>query len=71
MPDPLRVKIDDRMDKLQAIMESNEHLTNPEKAMGITHRISPFWSILSEEDREYVQCAQDAISEGWEWGEIE
>ena len=53
------------------MMEANEHLTDPDKAIGLTHRISPFWSILSEEDREYVQCAQDAISEGWEWGEPE
>jgi hypothetical protein len=67
MPDPIRKKIDDRMDKLQAIMESNEHLTNPEKAIGLTHRISPFWSILSEEDREYVQCAQHAIEDQLEW----
>ena len=67
----IRQKVTARIDELQRMMESNEHLSDPEKATDLTHRISPFWSILSEEDREYVQCAQDAISEGWEWGEIE
>ena len=67
----IRQKVTARIDELQRIMEANEHLTEPQKAVDLTHRISPFWSILSEEDREYVQCAQDAISEGWEWGEVE
>lgn len=64
----LRQKINHRLDMLQEMMENNEHLDNPTKAYDLTLRISPFWSILSEEDREYVQCAQDAIEEGWEWG---
>jgi hypothetical protein len=48
-------------------MESNSHLNDPQKAIDLTHRISPFWAILSEEDREYVQCAQDAIEYQSEW----
>ena len=67
MPDPLRKKIDDRLDKLQAIMESNQHLENPVEAYNITMRVSYFWSILSEEDREYIQCAQSAIKDKLEW----
>jgi len=64
----LRQKLDARLDELQEMMESNMHLEYPDKAMALTYRISPFWSILSEEDREYVQCAQDAIDEQWKWG---
>ena len=67
MPDPLRKKIQDRLDKLQAIMESNQHLENPAEAYNLTMRVSCFWSILSEEDREYLQCAQDAIADKLEW----
>jgi len=64
----LREKINDRLDQLQAMLESNEHLKDPKKAMDLTYRISPFWSILSEEDRDYVQCAQHAIEDGSTWG---
>jgi len=67
----IREKINFRLDELQSMMESNAHLTNPQQAIDLTHRISPFWAILSEEDREYVQCARDAIEEGWKWGEPE
>ena len=67
----IRQKVTARIDELQRIMESNHHLTDPENAISLTYRISPFWAILSEEDREYVQCAQDAIEEGLEWGQPE
>ena len=29
--------------------------------------LSKFWSILSEEDRDYVDCAKDAILERKRW----
>jgi hypothetical protein len=63
----LRERIDFRLDTLQSWMESNFHLENPSQAYALTLSISKFWSALSEEDREYVQCAQDAIEEGREW----
>lgn len=64
----LRQKIDHRLDMLQEMLENNEHLDNPTKAYDLTLRISPFWSILSEEDRDYVQCAQHAIEDLTPWG---
>ena len=63
----IRQKVTARIDELQRMMEANEHLTDPEKAISLTYRVSPFWSILSEEDREYVQCAQHAIEDQMEW----
>ena len=64
----IRQKLDSRLDELQEMMESNKHLQSPDKAMDLSYRISPFWSILTEEDREYLQCARDAIKDGVEWG---
>ena len=57
----LRKKINQRMDILQAWMEVDYHLRNPKVVYDHTLTISKFWSVLSEEDREYIQCAQDAI----------
>ena len=48
-------------------MESNYHLQDPTKVYELTLNISKFWSILSEEDREYVQGAQYAIEDKIEW----
>ena len=32
-----------------------------------TLNVSKFWSILSEEDRDFIQAVQDSIDEGWVW----
>ena len=61
-------KIEHRMATLKEILENNEHIDKPYAAENIVNRISPFWSILSEEDREYVQAAQQAIEDKLKWG---
>lgn len=63
----VREKINTRMDELQEMMESNLHLKDPDRVMAHTWTISKFWSVLSEEDKDYVQCAQHAIEEQTEW----
>jgi hypothetical protein len=57
----LKDKINQRMDILQSWMEQDYHLKRPEVVYDHTLSISKFWSVLSEEDKEYIQCAQDAI----------
>ena len=49
------------MDILQNWMEQDYHMKRPEVVYEHTLTISKFWTVLSEEDREYIQCAQDAI----------
>lgn len=60
-------KIKERMDKIQTWMESNYHLDYPDEVYELTLNVSLFWSILSEEDRDYIQCAQEAIENKIEW----
>ena len=57
----LRDKINQRMDILQSWMEQDYHIKKPEAVYDHTLTISKFWSVLSEEDKDYIQCAQDAI----------
>ena len=49
------------------MMETNSHLDSPDAAVSLLYRITPFWSILSEEDRDYVQAAQGAIEDKTRW----
>lgn len=63
----LRSKINERMDSLQEAMEANVHMEDPQQVTEIILSVSKFWSALSEEDREYIQCAQYAIEEKHEW----
>lgn len=55
------------MDILQEWMESNYHLKRPDVVAEHTLQLSKFWSVLSEEDRDYIQCAQSAIEDKKEW----
>ena len=57
----LRKKINDRMDILQRWMEQDYHLKRPEVVYEHTLSVSKFWSVLSEEDRDYIQGVQFAI----------
>ena len=60
-------KINERMDKLQAWMEGNHHLENQDDVLDIIESVSKFWSVLSEEDRDYIHGARYAIEEKMEW----
>ena len=57
----LKDKINERMDILQNWMEQDYHMKRPEVVYEHTLTISKFWPVLREENREYIQCAQDAI----------
>lgn len=63
----LRQRIKLKMDLLQHWMETNYHLVDQERVLEHTLGISKFWSVLNEEDKDYVQCAQDAIEERRKW----
>lgn len=63
----VRDKIKDRMDHLQQLMEGNNHLSRPEYVLDVIESVSKFWSALSEEDKDYIQCAQHAIENEMEW----
>ena len=60
-------RINIKMNVLQHWMETNYHLVDQKRVLEHTLSISKFWSVLSEEDKDYVQVAQDAIEEGREW----
>ena len=60
-------KINERMDILQNWMENNYHLKRPEVVKEHIESVSKFWSVLSEEDRDYIQGCQYAIEEKMEW----
>ena len=63
----MREQIKERMDVLQKMMESNIHLDDAERVTRQIQTISKFWSVLSEEDRDYIQGCQYAIEEKYEW----
>ena len=64
---PISVKIKEQMDQLQQWMESNYHIDNPQEVYELTTKVSKLWSVLTEEDRDYIQAAQHAIEDKTIW----
>ena len=63
----LQDKIKDRMDLLQDMMEDNVHIDSPHIVEDHIRTVSKFWSVLSDEDRDYIHGARYAIEEKMEW----
>lgn len=63
----LRDKINQRMDLLQAMMERNQHIDDPDSVTEHIHTVSKFWTALSDGDKDYIECARCAIEEQRRW----
>jgi len=63
----MRDKLNQRMDALQRLMESNVHLDEPEQVINCLSKIKFAWSTLSESDREYIECVEYAIETQADW----
>jgi hypothetical protein len=63
----LRTKINLRLDELEDMMNSNQHLTEPELVSEKADSIGKFWSVLSDEDKDYVDGVRWAIEEKVVW----
>ena len=57
----LKNKVKEGMDMLQVWMEQDYDIERPEVVYEHTLSVSKFWSVLSEEDKDYIQCVQSAI----------
>ena len=66
-PKDLKERIQHRLDQIEMLMYQDYHLKNPNEVYNQTLQVSKFWSILSEEDRDFVQGVQTSIEEGWSW----
>jgi hypothetical protein len=64
---PIEQKIKQRMDILQSWMESNYHLKRPEVVLEHIETVSKFWSVLQEEDTDYIQGCRYAIDKQMKW----
>ena len=63
----LRDKINTRMDELQEMMEKELHLSDPAGVQEKIASVNKFWSVLSDEDKDYIHGAQYALEEKSRW----
>lgn len=63
----LREKIETRLNSLQNYLENNYHLENPTEVEELIDSISKFWTVLNEDDKEYIQSARYALEHKKDW----
>ena len=62
-------KIEHWLDALEAALKQQEHISEPDKVLEIIASITKFWSVLSDDDRDYVNAARYALEEKLPWSD--
>lgn len=63
----IREKIEARLDALEESLQRQDNLADPVTALELIRSIKKFYSVLTEEQKDFIQCARWAVSEqkGW------
>ena len=54
----IRQRIEERLNLLESMLTAQKHITNPDDVLETIASVSKFYSVLSEEQREFVQAAR-------------
>jgi hypothetical protein len=49
------------------MLENDDHINNQSDTLDLIASISKLWPILSEEDKDYIQAASQAVDEKTHW----
>lgn len=66
----IRARNVERLDEVQRLMESNAHLTdgeNYQRLEELLSKLSMYFNVLTDEDRDYIQACHYAIDEKMDW----
>ena len=55
------------MDQLQEMMESNKHLEKQYEVDDHISSITKFWSVLNDEDKDYIHACRHALEYQSRW----
>ena len=63
----IRQRIEDRLNLIEQMLILQQHLSDSAEVLDALASVSKFYSVLSEEQREFVHAARWAIEEQKEW----
>ena len=63
----IRNKINSRLDELEKLMCNQKHISNPDIVIGCVESITKFWSVLNDEEKDFVECVKYALDTKLEW----
>ena len=63
----IRQRIEERLNLLESVLTAQKHITNPDDVLEAIASVSKFYSVLTEEQREFIQAARFAVEERKDW----
>jgi hypothetical protein len=63
----IRNKINNRLDELEKLMCNQKHISNPDIIIDCIESITKFWSVLNDEEKDFVECVKYALDTKLEW----
>ena len=63
----IRQRIEDRLNLVEQMLISRKHISDPAEVLDALASVSKFYSVLSEEQREFVQAARWATDSRNVW----
>ena len=57
----IRDKVNEKMDRLEKLINNNHHLTHPQVVREHLKEIHKFYTLLEREDQQYVDVIEDFI----------
>lgn len=60
-------KIERKMASLEHLMNTQMHITLPYSVTEALDGLSMYWGHMGDADKDYVQCAREALKEKLEW----
>ena len=63
----IRQRIEERLNLLESMLSAQKHLSDPADVLEVIASVSKFYSVLTEEQRDFINAARWAIEEQKEW----
>ena len=63
----IRRRIEERLNLLESMLTSQRHISDPDAVFETIASVSKFYSVLTEEQRDFINAARWAIEEQMEW----
>jgi len=60
-------KVERKMQALEHLMNAQMHIETPNAVAELIESLSKYWAHMTDEDKDYVDCAHDAMKEKREW----
>jgi hypothetical protein len=63
----IQERIKDLMDRIQSLVEIQEHLNDPPAMQMLLSQVNLYWEHMSDEDKDYAHAVTNVLEEGREW----